>query len=230
MSSLPSTSIGPVVGGENLVGTLHRQVLAAELTGQPPPRIGKFIIKGKLGSGAMGFVFRAHDPQLGRDIALKFISDSYSADPAFQRRLIAEAQTLARLDAPQIVPVYEFGEYAGQIYMAMKLHEGETMATWLLRATDWRAILDAYLQAGEGLAAAHRNACIHRDFKPDNAVIDRHGTVRVIDFGLARDLAAPLDAEMGAGSLSVGGASPYVAPELLQGRRADARSDQYAFY
>jgi WD40 repeat protein len=242
-SLYPSLPSSPPLDG--LVGALHRQVLASELAGGPPPQVGKFIIRGKLGAGAMGFVFRAHDPHLGRDIALKFISDSYSGDPAFQRRLIAEAQTLARLDAPQIVPVYEFGEYAGQTYMAMKLHDGETMATWVLRARDWKDILDAYLQAGEGLAAAHRGACVHRDFKPDNVVIDHHGTVRVIDFGLARDLAAPLDPEVdfkrrlsmtddvsdevGVGSLSVGGASPYVAPELLQGQRADARSDQFAF-
>lgn len=216
--------------GEELVARLHRELIAAELAEQPAPQVGKYIIKGKLGAGAMGFVFRAHDKLLGRDVALKFISDLYSGDPLFQRRLIAEAQTLARLDAPQIVAIYEFGEYAGHTYMAMKLHEGETLATWTLRVADWRTIVDAYLQAGEGLAAAHRSACIHRDFKPDNAVINSEGVVKVIDFGLARDLGAPPASEFGAGSLSVDGTGAYTAPELLQGGRADARSDQYAFY
>lgn len=225
--------------------------LASGTTGEPTPllrpgaTIGRYRIQGQLGSGGMGVVYSAHDPELERTVAIKLLrSDAAAADAV---RLLREARALARLAHPNIVAVHDAGETAdGQLFIAMELVDGPTARAWLLAHP--RAlpdILDLYTAAGRGLAAAHHAGLVHRDFKPDNLMVGRDGRARVMDFGLARalDLSAlttqssapqgdsqPTEPDLRltrAGSLL--GTPMYMAPEQWDGRIADERSDQFAY-
>jgi eukaryotic-like serine/threonine-protein kinase len=197
--------------------------------------IGRFTVLGPAGAGGMGVVFAARDPQLDRRVAIKLVALAPAESSASsQARLLAEAQTMARLSHPNIVAVHEVGTYEGRIYIAMEYIEGETLERWLTRGESpgLSAILDAFVQAGQGLAAAHRAGVVHRDFKPSNAMIDGGGRVRVLDFGLAIDdeLERTDDDESAAerSSSMLGGTPLYMAPEQRLGGGASARSDQYS--
>jgi tetratricopeptide (TPR) repeat protein len=221
-------------------------------TGEVDPfRVGRFTVMEKLGSGGMGVVYAAFDPQLERKIAVKFLRSDFDGDSERgAARLLREAQALARLGHPNVVSVFDVGTYEGGVYVAMEFIQGESLSQWVREAEpEWSEILSAYLQAGQGLAAAHRAGIVHRDFKPDNALRDHDGRVRVLDFGLA----APTDAEIAealsrsrgdghqtpadTGAFSdprtrtgaVMGTPLYMAPEQHLGERADARCDQFAF-
>ncbi len=216
-----------------------------------PFRVGRFTILEKLGAGGMGVVHAAFDPDLERKIAIKFVRDDVAdAEGRARARLLREAQALARLDHPNVVSVYDVGAYEGGIYIAMEFVRGTSLRDWVEDGSPTtQQILDAYLQAGRGLAAAHEAGIVHRDFKPDNAILGDDGRVRVLDFGLAAseleawssedDLTreAPADEAEGTGRFSqtltrtgaVMGTPLYMAPEQHRGERADARSDQFAF-
>ena len=180
-----------------------------EDTAFPPPRgsaIGRFLVLGSLGAGGMGVVLSAYDPELDRKVALKLLHPG-------RGNLVAEAQAMARLRHPNVVAVHEIGPG----FVVMEHVEGGTLRAWLEeRQRTWREILEMYLGAGEGLAAAHREGIVHRDFKPDNVLVDADGRARVVDFGLVA--AAP-----GAGT------ARYMAPELRAGEPGTPRSDQFAF-
>ncbi len=171
--------------------------------------IGRFIVLATLGAGGMGVVFSAYDPDLDRKVAIKLLrSDS-------RAQLVAEAQAMARLRHPGIVAVHEIGDG----FVVMEHVEGGTLRAWMEAAErPWREVLAMFLGAGEGLAAAHREGIVHRDFKPENVLVDRDGRARVTDFGLA-----------GIAPGVVAGTRPYMAPEQLRGEPCDARADQYAF-
>ncbi len=196
-----------------------------DIDADPPSTLGRHRIVRVIGRGAMGTVYEAFDPLLRRSVAIKQLHHSSELGPRLRR----EARTLARLADPHVVAVLE----TGLDWIAMELVLGATLATWQ-RGRSWREVVDAYLQAAHGLAAAHALDVVHRDFKPSNVLVDHDGRVRVADFGLA---AAVEPAKSGLDTVTLEGSSAsglvgtpaYMAPEQLLGRRADARSDQFAF-
>jgi tetratricopeptide (TPR) repeat protein/predicted Ser/Thr protein kinase len=203
--------------------------------------VGRYVILDRIGSGGMGVVYAAYDPELDRRVALKLLrTDRFSSESGCSR-LLREAQALARLTHPNVVAVHDAGTFGDRVFVAMELVEGETLQRWLEEgARSWREVLDRLLAAGRGLAAAHAAGLVHRDFKPENVLLGRDGRVRVVDFGLAKALAdaaeEPLAPDSGgelASPLTAWGAvlgtPAYMAPEQLRGIAADARSDQFSF-
>jgi serine/threonine protein kinase len=153
--------------------------------------VDKFIVLEEVGAGGMGLVLAAYDPGLDRKVALKLHRAEQAGD-VDRMRLEREAQAMARVVHPNVVTVYQAGIAGGQLFVAMELVDGGTLRAWLrARRRGWREVLDAFLQAGRGLAAAHRAGLVHRDFKPDNVLVGVDGRVRVTDFGL---VAAPFTA------------------------------------
>jgi predicted Ser/Thr protein kinase len=209
----------------------------------PGTRIARYEILEVIGSGAMGTLYRARDPELGRDIALKLLRGS-SEDPALQAersaRLLREARVLARLSHANVVAAYDIGIRDGAVFIGMELIEGLTLRDWLgSRARDRADVLRVLIGAGRGLVAAHAAGVLHGDFKPGNVMVSPDGRVRVIDFGLARTaLSAPSPMPVSSGLASspgstrsgvVMGTPGYIAPELWLWKSADHRSDQYSY-
>ena len=163
----------------------------------PGTRIGRYVIRGRLGSGGMGVVYEAHDPDLHRAVALKLLKTHAFGAAAGQlaERLVREARAMAQLAHPNVVAVHDVGVLRGEPFVAMELVRGQTLRKWLAAETrSVRDVLDAFIQAGRGLAAAHDAGLVHRDFKPDNVLVRDDGRVQVTDFGLARALRASVDA------------------------------------
>ena len=158
--------------------------------------LGRFVILGLVGRGAMGEVYAAYDANLDRKIAIKLVGASNDADgQAGRGRLMREAQAAARISHPNVVVVYEADTLGDRVFIAMEFVDGHTVGYWLAsKRRTWLEILDVFVAAGRGLAAAHDKDLVHRDFKPDNVMVSRNGQVRVMDFGLARWGAATLDA------------------------------------
>jgi tRNA A-37 threonylcarbamoyl transferase component Bud32 len=147
------------------------------------------VVLDVVGSGAMGVVYAAYDQELDRRVAVKLLRpDRRPEEQRAQReRLLREGQAMARLAHPNVVTVFDVGVVDEDVFLAMEFVEGETLRAWLTREDrPWRAVLGAFVDAGRGLAAAHRGGIIHRDFKPDNVLVGKDGRVRVTDFGLAR--------------------------------------------
>ncbi|WP_164010768.1 protein kinase domain-containing protein [Pyxidicoccus trucidator] len=203
-------------------------------------RLGPYVLRELLGAGGMGVVYAAEDPKLGRRVALKLLRPLRDgAEGEGRERLLREAQAMARLSHPNVLPVFELGTADGRDFLAMEWVEGTTLGGWLrARERPWREVLELFLAAGAGLAAAHRAGLVHRDFKPANVLVGLDGRPRVTDFGLARHgmsdraLAAtpavsnePALTRAGA----VAGTPAYMSPEQRAGRPVDARSDQYSF-
>nr|MBA3393985.1 serine/threonine protein kinase [Deltaproteobacteria bacterium] len=196
--------------------------------------IGHFVIREKLGEGGMGTVLAARDADLGRPVALKVVKRGVD-HPAYRARLLREAQVMARLEHPNVLRVYEVGSDRGRLFIAMELVDGVTLAAWLrVQRRPWREVLAMFAQVGAGLAAVHRAGLVHRDFKPDNVLVDREGRARVADFGLAR-----LDPGTGVASPELAlsltrtgvllGTPGYMAPEQYLDGNVDARADQFSF-
>lgn len=210
-------------------------VPALPVSGQ---RIGEFTLLQRLGEGGMGVVFAAWSHKLARKVALKLPTRGLTDE--VRARIVREAQSLAQVDHPNVVQIFEIGEQGGLLFIAMELVEGVTLRAWQSDAArGWRELVYMYLQAGRGLAAAHRQGLIHRDFKPSNTLVDREGRVRLIDFGLARmrdtsrDLAPTVEEHTSGPEFVLSsrcGTPRYMAPELYEtGATVDARSDQYSF-
>ncbi len=196
-------------------------------------RVGRFEIVDLVGAGASGRVYRARDPELGRHVAVKVLRPDI-ADPelaaAWRKRLLLEAQAMARLNHPNVVVVHEAGATADEVFIAMELVEGESLADWLRRpGRSWREILDVFLEVGRGVEAAHQAGLVHGDFKPANVVLGADGRPRIADFGLARRSRPESPARTPQGERLVSGTPLYMAPEQLAGGEADARSDQFSF-
>ena len=212
--------------------------------------VHRYVIHDRVGEGGMGVVYAAYDPELDRKIALKFLRSGPQAYSDRRRsRLLREAQAMARLTHPNVAAVYDVGTFQGQVFIAMEFIAGTTLGDWLARHQgDWPAIRRVFTEAGRGLAAAHKAGIIHRDFKPDNVLLDADDHAKVTDFGLARALDDGHDdgennyADLGGGSPGCGalatplthtgafiGTPNYMSPEQHQGRRADDRSDQFSF-
>lgn len=153
--------------------------------------VGRFQVGRVIGAGGMGVVYEALDPSLGRHVALKLVAVERGRRGPRTRvrdRMLREARALAQLSHPNVVTVHECGKVSDDIYIAMELVAGETMDIWLRKGRSRDEILRAFIDAGEGLAAAHDAGLVHRDFKPQNVIVGDDGRVRVIDFGLARVL------------------------------------------
>jgi tetratricopeptide (TPR) repeat protein len=197
-------------------------------------RIGRFVILRRLGAGGMGVVYAAYDAELDRRVAIKLMHADQDAAGQASSRLLAEARALARLSHPNVVQIYDVGTHARQVYVAMEYIEGQTLSEHLdvRPPPPWREILRPFLAAGRGLAAAHRVGLVHRDFKPANVLVGADGSVRVVDFGLARVAAtsgAPADPSASGATSTVAGTPAYMAPEQYDGGPVDARSDQFGY-
>jgi eukaryotic-like serine/threonine-protein kinase len=215
-------------------------------------QLGRYLVIEELGRGGMGVVLRAYDPKLQREVALKFVrTDAFEVSS--QARLVREARAMARLAHPHVVAVYDV-ELGEDVMVVMEYVPGMTLGRWLERETRaYEEIVERFVAAGRGLAAAHAEGLLHRDFKLDNVLVGEDERVRVTDFGLARvsesasresvstDVA---DARQSSESVRVGeervtveltvagavmGTPRYMAPEQSEDREIDARADQYAF-
>jgi len=189
------------------------QARAAAYAGPVPVAVDRYRVEGLLGAGGMGVVFSAYDPELARSVALKLISPGATGEDSIgraTRRLLREAQAMARVSHPNVVSVYDVGVVDGQVFVAMERVEGKTLTAWLKeRARPWHEVLRVFVDAARGLAAAHAVGLVHRDFKPDNVMVGNDGRVRVLDFGLARPANVDADEEADAP-----GPAPASSPEL----------------
>ncbi|HYO68574.1 MAG TPA: serine/threonine-protein kinase, partial [Archangium sp.] len=223
--------------------------------GQPTPAPGELLAKRYtvlqlLGQGGMGVVLATYDSTLDRRVALKLVQAQLDDGTVHQARLLREAQAMARLSHPTVVAVYDAGELAdGRIFIAMEMVKGQTLRSWCeQKPRAWHEVLEVFLAAGQGLAAAHETGLVHRDFKPDNVLVGDDGRVRVMDFGVARshstspesDFSEAPTPSLSPASLDVWdtpltlpgmvvGTPKYLAPELLRRSPADARSDLFSF-
>lgn len=184
--------------------------------------LGRFTVLDRLGRGGMGMVYAAYDPQLDRSVALKTVH----VPKRGHELALQEAKALAKLSHPNVVPVFDVGIEADQVYIVMELVRGQTLRDWVV-GKDLRTVLDAYRQAGQALAAAHDVRLVHRDFKPDNAIVGLDGRVRVVDFGLACQ-AADSNSQATTARRAVG-TPKYMAPEQRGGGAVTAAADQYSF-
>jgi tetratricopeptide (TPR) repeat protein/predicted Ser/Thr protein kinase len=189
-----------------------------------PQRIGKYDVVGKLGQGAMGEVFRGHDPVLNREVAIKRISAGIDADDNIRKRFWREANAIAQLSHRNIVTVYELGTEGEQAFMAMELLDGTDLKHAIAQrrmALDQK--LDVIEQILEGLSFAHGKGIVHRDLKPANVHLLPNGLVKIMDFGLAKVSGSDMTA-----TGTVMGTPHYMSPEQVRGLKTDARSDVFA--
>jgi WD40 repeat protein/predicted Ser/Thr protein kinase len=223
---------------------LKARIFGAEAPSPPEPiRIGRYVVIKRIGVGGMGLIYAAYDDALDRKVAVKLLRpERVGAGSTGQARLLREAQAIARLSHPCVVGVYEVGTHEDQVFIAMEYVDGVTLQAWQ-HTRSWREVLEAYIAAGKGLAAAHAAGIVHRDFKADNVLVRKDGTVRVLDFGLARtefeerdvEVEAIAGASMSESSMplthtgTVMGTPAYMAPEQHMGGPTDARTDQFSF-
>src|SRR5687768_15576357 len=195
----------------------------------------------------MGVVYAAHDRELDRRVALKVLKGT--GDQEALLRLQREGQAMARVIHPNVITVHEAGIQGRLVFLAQELLDGGSLRQWLEQPHSQREILDKFIAAGRGLAAAHKAGLVHRDFKPDNVLLGKDGRVRVSDFGLARSLAgletmpvvprdpnsvtkhdianSPMATMTRTGAVM--GTPLYMSPEQHRGEPADERSDQFSF-
>lgn len=256
-----------------LVDTAPNDPLADEtkLVGAPPTpagedvnipesgRLGRFMVIDEAGSGGMGKVYRAYDPKLCREVALKVLRQKAS-DEAGRVRMLREAQGMARISHPNVLPVYDVEPHGDVLFIVLEYVEGQTLYDFVdKQRPDWRRVIELYVEAGRGLHAAHEMDIVHRDFKPGNVLVGDDGRVRVMDFGLARTASGDALGEGALESsatddLSVDETDPslftgeqpllsshvtrlgmtmgtpaYMAPEQHAGAPLDARCDQFSF-
>lgn len=218
--------------------------------------IGRYVVLGELGTGGMGVVYAAYDPELDRKVAVKLLRPELGSQARPQAaeharvRLLREAQALAKLGHPNVVAIHDVGAVADGVWLAMELVEGQTLSVWLAaRRRSWREVLAVMRAAAHGLVAAHAAGLIHRDFKPDNVMVSSDGRVRVMDLGLARqgseaEPATTSSATFSDDSLRVSesalkidlthvgavmGTPAYMAPEQHKGGAVGVPADIFAF-
>jgi eukaryotic-like serine/threonine-protein kinase len=196
-------------------------------------RLGPYHVVSPLGAGAMGEVYRARDTRLGRDVALKVLPSRCSEDPDRVQRFRQEARAVAALSHSNVMAVHDVGEERGLAYAAFELLEGQTLAQLLEDGPLSAAkAVDYGVQICQGLAAVHAQGIVHRDLKPDNVFVTRSGQVKILDFGLAKQVAREAGAATDGRTLTAPGllvgTVGYMAPEQARGLRADARSDIFS--
>ena len=206
---------------------------------------GRYTVLEHIGQGGMGHVYRAHDPELDRHVALKLLRVERlieALDTKAHARLRREAQAMAQINHPNVMPIYDVFESDGRLVIAMEFVDGQTLKQWMQRERSWPELQRVFVDAGRGLAAAHACGLVHRDFKPSNVLVGRDGRVRVMDFGLAcpsptgeseRSASSPEPRISGEQHLTqtglMMGTPAYMAPEQHRGHEADPRCDQFAF-
>src|SRR5438128_6772130 len=196
----------------------------------PGTRLGPYEIVSALGAGGMGEVYRARDPRLSREVAIKVMAAELAKDAEWLRRFEQEARAAAALSHPNVLAVYDIGRSDGLSYLVTELLEGETLRERLARgAMPLRKAVEVALQVLAGLGAAHARGIVHRDLKPENIFLTRNGQAKILDFGLAKvtvlsgsktaDSQPTLVSQPGL----VVGTMSYMAPEQARGITADAR-------
>ena len=200
-------------------------------------RLGSYEIVAPLGAGGMGAVYRARDPKLRRDVAIKVLPDETADDPAALVRFQREARAVAALSHPNILSIHDFGTSDGVMYAVAELLQGETLRQRLSHGPlPVRRAIEIARELALGLSAAHEKGIVHRDLKPDNVFLTRDGRVKILDFGLARklrlyaqsvrdDTLSDHNTEPG----KVVGTTGYMSPEQVRGEAVDARSDIFSF-
>lgn len=203
----------------------------------PGTRLGPYEITGPVGAGGMGEVYRAHDPRLGRDVAIKVLPAGSAADPERVRRFEQEARATAALNHRNILAIHDIGSHEGSPYLVEELLEGDSLRTRLQEdALSPREVIGLATQVCSGLAAAHEKRIVHRDLKPENVFITDDGVVKILDFGLARLKEPGTGGHPQAASASptktgpgvVLGTVAYMSPEQLRGQSVDHRSDIFS--
>jgi serine/threonine protein kinase/Tol biopolymer transport system component len=207
------------------------------LTLAPGTMLGEYEVKSLLGAGGMGEVYRAHDARLKRDVAIKILPSSFSADPERLRRFEQEARAAAALNHPNILAVFQMGAYDGAPYLVSELLDGETLREQIKRGQlSARKTIDYGVQIGHGLAAAHEKGIVHRDLKPENLLVTKDGRVKILDFGLAK-LTQPQSLSNNEVPRPIGETEPgvvmgtveYMSPEQVRRQSVDCRTDIFAF-
>ncbi len=217
------------------------------VSAQPPASaLGRFEIRGKLGTGGLGVVYEGYDPELQRRVAIKLVRAEARENEdgaAAQARLLREAQAMAKLSHHNVIHVYDVGALGDRVYVAMELVDGGSLREWLSeRPRRWREVLAIFVAAGRGLCAAHAAGLVHRDFKPENVLVDRSNRPFVVDFGLARacqlsDVDGARDSSALVGDFAAStegsgllvGTPNYMAPEQFAGGVVGPAADQFAF-
>src|SRR5438270_231910 len=204
----------------------------------PGTRLGPYEVVAPLGAGGMGEVYRARDARLGRDVAVKILPPHLSSDPDLKARFEREARSISALSHPHICHLYDIGSQDGTDYLVMELLEGQTLAQRLERGPlPVKQVLERGIEIAEALEKAHKNGIVHRDLKPGNIMLTKSGA-KLLDFGLAKPtggmaampsasvntMSKPLTAEG-----KIVGTYQYMAPEQVEGKDADARTDIFAF-
>jgi serine/threonine protein kinase len=197
-------------------------------------KLGPYEIQSPLGAGGMGEVYRARDPRLGRDVAIKVLPLSFAADTERLRRFEQEARAVAALNHPNILAIYDIGTWEGAPFIISELLEGESLRSRLSGgALPMRKAIEYAVQIAQGLSAAHEKGIVHRDLKPENVFATRDGRVKILDFGLAKltqpegDHAETISHQTEAGVVL--GTVGYMSPEQVRGKPADHRSDLFSF-
>jgi len=207
---------------------------------QTGDRLGRFTVRGRLGAGGMGEVWRAEDMSLGREVALKLLPEDFEADPERHARFEREARILASLNHPNIATLYGLEHLEGRHALVMELVEGDELSEWIQRGPlPMREAIPIAIQIAEALEAAHEVGIVHRDLKPNNIMLRPDGAVKVLDFGLAKawegkggDSSLSLSPTMTQHATVEGvilGTAAYMSPEQARGKKVDRRADIWAF-
>jgi formylglycine-generating enzyme required for sulfatase activity/tRNA A-37 threonylcarbamoyl transferase component Bud32 len=210
--------------------------------------LGRYIVIERLGAGAAGVVYAAYDPELDRKVAIKILrrQEGDAGESRRQARFVREAKAIAKLAHPNVVGIFDVGVDDGRVFLAMEYMPGDTLRAWMAaKKRPWREILGMFVEVGRGLAAAHAEGLVHRDFKPDNVLIDRAGRPKVADFGMVRLSGGSADDDSQDRSPrqsqetpepegltrtgAIAGTPAYMAPEQFLGKQTDGRTDQFAF-
>ena len=203
----------------------------------PGTRLGPYTIHSGIGAGGMGEVYKAHDSRLDRDIAIKVLPSSFSSDPDRLLRFTQEARAAAALNHPNILAIYDIGEFERAPYIVSELLVGETLRDRLKAGpVPTRKAVEYALQVTRGLAAAHDKGIVHRDLKPENIFIAQDGRVKILDFGLAKLTRPEADSSGDSATQQVVtdagmvmGTAGYMSPEQVRGKITDSRTDLFSF-
>ncbi len=191
--------------------------------------VGRFVLRERLGKGGMGEVYRAEDTKLNRSVAIKRMSDAVRSDPDYRRRFAKEAERASQLSDPHIAALYDILEERGDIFLVMEFVEGCNLRQLLTRDTKLKDFLAVAIQAAEGLRAAHARRIVHCDIKPENIMISSSGQVKILDFGVARQLTGGQGlTSFTSETMKLSGTPGYMAPEVMLDESPDEKSDIFS--